>query len=88
MAEPSTNPVDSQTAEDADVDMAEGPQQEQQPIVKDEEDKKEVKLDDLFADVESDEEFPSTKPKAEEEDYLSDSSDIPDALGLVPRQWR
>ncbi|KXJ90231.1 DNA primase small subunit [Microdochium bolleyi] len=81
MAEPSTTPADAQTAlEDGDVEMAEGSQQEQQPAAKAEE-KKEVKLDDLFADVDSDEEFPSSKPVKEEEDYLSDSPDIPDALG-------
>ena len=68
-------------AQAIDVPMGEGDATSQEhAIVKDEE-KKEVKLDDLFADVDSDEEFPtSTKPK-EEEDYMADSPEVLDALG-------
>lgn len=68
-----------------DVTMGEGEEaatsQESAAVVEDEEKKEEVKLDDLFADVDSDDEFPSsTKPK-EEEDYMSDSPEVLDALG-------
>ncbi|KAH9906060.1 prim-pol domain-containing protein [Xylariomycetidae sp. FL2044] len=66
MAETQTLNGDSQ-ATDNDITMAE-PQA--LPTASDNEEKKDVKLEDLFADVDSDDEFPSSKPV---EDKMSSS---------------
>ncbi|TDZ53322.1 DNA primase small subunit [Colletotrichum trifolii] len=52
-------PPDASQATDGDVAMAEA---DAPAVAAPEEEKKEVKLDDLFADVDSDEEFPSSRP--------------------------
>ncbi|UKZ66984.1 uncharacterized protein TrAtP1_008148 [Trichoderma atroviride] len=52
----------AKTTTDDDVDMNDEPQAEAPPAGQAEEVKKEVKLDDLFADEDSDEEFPSSAP--------------------------
>lgn len=67
--------ADSQRSEENDITMAEP---EPVAIKTEEEDKKDVKLDDIFADVESDDEFPSSKPV--EEDYLSSTPEEEAAL--------
>lgn len=52
----------AKTPTDDDVDMNDEPQAEAPPAGQAEEVKKEVKLDELFADEDSDEEFPSSAP--------------------------
>lgn len=52
----------AKTSTGDDVDMNDGPQTEAPPAGQAEEAKKEVKLDELFADEDSDEEFPSSAP--------------------------
>lgn len=52
----------AKTSADDDVDMNDEPQTEAPPAGQAEEPKKEVKLDELFADEDSDEEFPSSAP--------------------------
>lgn len=52
----------AKTSADDDVDMNDEPQTEAPPAGQAEEAKKEVKLDELFADEDSDEEFPSSVP--------------------------
>lgn len=64
MAEPATSNGDNQIAADGDVAMADVTDEattiEESTAVTNS--KKDVKLEDLFADVDSDEEFPSTRP--------------------------
>lgn len=52
----------AKTSTGDDVDMNDGPQTEAPPAGQAEQAKKEVKLDELFADEDSDEEFPSSAP--------------------------
>lgn len=54
--------VDTDVDIDIDIDMEGGSTQEEAPAAV----KKEVKLDELFADVESDDEFPSSAPVAKD----------------------
>jgi DNA primase small subunit len=54
--------VPAKSSADDDVDMNDEPQTEAPPAGQAEEVKKEVKLDELFADEDSDEEFPSSAP--------------------------
>ncbi|KAL2752166.1 hypothetical protein ACRALDRAFT_2044972 [Sodiomyces alcalophilus JCM 7366] len=64
MAESATSNGDNQATADGDVamaDVAEEPTASEEPTAATSS-KKDVKLEDLFADVDSDEEFPSTRP--------------------------
>lgn len=58
---PATNGDTQQTA-DEDIPMAEASEPAPAAGIKEEEKKGEVKLEDLFADVDSDDEFPSSRP--------------------------
>lgn len=65
---------DSQASNDHDITMAEPQALANARSTEDDASKKEVKLEDLFADVESDEEFPSSRPQ---ENKLSSSPETP-----------
>lgn len=65
---------DSQASNDADITMDEPHALPSVPSGQTEDEKKEVKLEDLFADVESDDEFPSSRPA---ENKVSSSPEAP-----------
>jgi DNA primase small subunit len=71
---PATNGDTQQTA-DEDIPMADASEPAPAVAVKQEEKKEEVKLEDLFADDDSDDEFPSSRPA--KETPQSSSADIP-----------
>jgi DNA primase small subunit len=73
---------DSQASVDEDITMAEPNALPSASDGANGEEKKEVKLEDLFADVESDDEFPSSRPQ---ENKLSSSPEFPSSpMSVLP----